>query len=137
MLIDRKMSLHVGVYEAVSLYFICPMGREMKTNVHLPHRTGFSFRKPYSRSPPDSDAGLLISTSFNVGKNNTIKCLNTVTQRGVVKFQLNCLFIRIDIVINSADFLSYELLREAYWRVRILRNVTDVLVSHNFLLNRG
>jgi hypothetical protein len=60
-------------------------------------------------SPPESDAGLFISTSFSGGKNNSIKRLNTVTQRSAAKFQLNRIFIRIDIVINSADFLCCEL----------------------------
>ena len=58
---------------------------------------------------PESDAGCFISTSFNVGKNNSIKRLNIFTQRSAVKFQLNCPFVRIDIVINSADVLCCEL----------------------------
>jgi hypothetical protein len=59
--------------------------------------------------PPESEAGLFISTSFSVGKNESIKRLNTITQRSAVKFQLHCVFIRIDIVIKSADFLCCKL----------------------------
>ena len=109
MLIARKVSLLVEVYGAVGLYFICPMGIERKINVQLPPSTRVSFQKPYSRfhpPPPKSDAGLFISTSFSVGKNNSLKRLNTVTQQSFVKFQLKCLLIRTDIFINSADFLS-------------------------------